>query len=158
MSIYTYESARRFCEVLGIEFHESPAVSDQELEKIPEGSKDTSFFSHWNTSDEGRKFVSDMVSGDRNPTKRKDVAEKISKSLTGKKKTQEHKNNLKGPRPSISGENHPMYGKDRSNQNNPMFGKVWINNGLCNKVICKNDTLPEGFVFGVKRKDKLNGC
>ena len=36
MSIYTYESARLFCEALGLEFHESPAVSDQELDRIPE--------------------------------------------------------------------------------------------------------------------------
>ena len=36
MSIYTYESARIFCEALGIEFHESPAISDQVLDRIPE--------------------------------------------------------------------------------------------------------------------------
>lgn len=38
MSIYTYESAKRFCEILNIEFQESIAVSDQELYKIPEDS------------------------------------------------------------------------------------------------------------------------
>lgn len=38
MSIYTYESAKRFCEILNIEFQESIAVSDQELDKIPEDS------------------------------------------------------------------------------------------------------------------------
>jgi hypothetical protein len=36
MSIYTYESAKRFCEILNIEFRESTAVSDQELDRIPE--------------------------------------------------------------------------------------------------------------------------
>ena len=38
MSIYTYESAKRFCEILNIEFRENNAVSDQELDKIPEDS------------------------------------------------------------------------------------------------------------------------
>ena len=38
MSIYTYESAKRFCEILNIEFRESITVSDQELDKIPEDS------------------------------------------------------------------------------------------------------------------------
>lgn len=38
MSIYTYQSAKRFCEILNIEFQESIASSDQELDHIPEDS------------------------------------------------------------------------------------------------------------------------
>ena len=34
MSIYTYESAKKFCEILNIEFRESSAVSDQELQEL----------------------------------------------------------------------------------------------------------------------------
>ena len=152
MSIYTYKFSKHLSEVLNIEFHEIPSLSDQELDHIPEDSNGTSFFTYWNSSEEGRQFVSNMVSGENNPAKRKEVAAEISKSLTGKKKTEEHKNNLKGPRPSISGKNHPMYGKDRSKEKNPMYGRVWINDGKINKVIPKHESLPNGFVFGVKRK------
>jgi hypothetical protein len=35
MSIYTYKSAKSFCEFLDIEFEENILVSDQELSKIP---------------------------------------------------------------------------------------------------------------------------
>lgn len=34
--MYTYTISKRFCEILNIEFQESVAVSDQELNKIPE--------------------------------------------------------------------------------------------------------------------------
>jgi hypothetical protein len=34
--MYTYTISKRLCEILNIEFHENNAVSDQELNKIPE--------------------------------------------------------------------------------------------------------------------------
>lgn len=37
MSIYSYKSAKSFCQFLDIQFEENILVSDQELSKIPEG-------------------------------------------------------------------------------------------------------------------------
>ncbi len=158
MSIYTYKTHKALCELFNTEYYEDPSVSDQNIDIIPEDSTGKSFFTYWNSSEEGRRFVSSMVSGDRNPSKRKEVAEKISASLAGKKKTDQHKANMRGPRLSISGKNHPMYGRDRSAEKNPMYGKIWINNGIVNKVIPKETQIPDGFILGVKRKDKNYAC
>ena len=49
------------------------------------------------------------IAGDKHFTKRVEVRDKISKSMTGKKKTESHKRNLMGPRPSISMEKHPNW-------------------------------------------------
>ena len=38
MSIYTYKIHKNLCEILNTEYFESPSVSDQELDKIPEDS------------------------------------------------------------------------------------------------------------------------
>jgi len=39
MSIYTYKITHKICEALGIEPHEIPSLSDQELDIIPEDAK-----------------------------------------------------------------------------------------------------------------------
>lgn len=40
----------------------------------------------------------------------------ISESLKGKPKSSEHRKNMCGPRPSVSGENNPFYGKRHSSE------------------------------------------
>lgn len=44
--------------------------------------------------------------------------------------------------------------KDLNGSNNPMYGKVRITNGIVNKVINKNESLPEGWWYGMKSRRK----
>lgn len=70
----------------------------------------------------------------------------------GKHLTEAQRIKLRGPRPSLQGENNPMFGLDRGGSNNPMYnhkqtdnckkligenskGRVWVNNGIKNKFI-----------------------
>jgi len=45
------------------------------------------------------------------------IDDKIKNSNLGKKFTQQHKNNLRGPRQKICGENNPFFGKKQSPEN-----------------------------------------
>jgi len=82
------------------------------------------------------------ISGDKNPAKRLDVREKISKALKGKLKTEEHKKKLRKPKTDVHkkhlSENHadvngiknPMYGKlipaKKYEYNSPLQGKIYF--------------------------------
>ena len=39
-----------------------------------------------------------------------------------------------------------------------MFGKVWINNGVVNKVILKTDELPLNWNYGCIKKKQKTSC
>jgi hypothetical protein len=68
---------------------------------------------------------------------------KMSLSARNKPKNEEHKNNLKGPRPKISGENNPMHGRSAIKEKN----LKWYTNGLENKFI-PEDTQPNEWYRG----------
>jgi hypothetical protein len=63
------------------------------------------------------------IFGENNPTKNPTVAKKISDSLKGILKTEEHKKALRGKRDRMKGQNNPMYGNGMKGENNPMYGK-----------------------------------
>lgn len=54
MSIYTYNSAKKFCGILNIEFQENNAISDQELDKILQEA-------YKNSSPGGTDYVSGLI-------------------------------------------------------------------------------------------------
>jgi len=62
---------------------------------------------HYNISSggEGGNIISEF-----SVEKQKEIRKKQADTLRGKKKTEEHKKNLRGPRQSIQGDKHPMYG------------------------------------------------
>ena len=65
--------------------------------------------------------------------------QKISKSLLGKLKLEEHKQHLRDSSPHLSGENNPMYGKGYlfAGENNPMYGKGYLLKGEENPMYGK---------------------
>ncbi len=54
MSIYTYNSAKMFCEILNIEFQENPTISDQLIDE-GHSNKQHWGFNHKHTFNNGRK-------------------------------------------------------------------------------------------------------
>lgn len=54
MPIYTYNSAKMFCEILNIEFQETPAISDQLIDE-GHSNKQHWGFNHGHTFNDGRK-------------------------------------------------------------------------------------------------------
>lgn len=88
----------------------------------------------------------------------------------GKHLTEIQRIKLRGPRPSLQGENNPMFGVDRSGSNNPMYnhkqtdngkkligenskGRVWVNNGIKNKFI-----KPEEIEYYIELGFIYKGC
>lgn len=150
MSIYTYESARLFCEFLNIEFHESPSVSDQELDKIPEDAV----------------WINGMST--KGIPKSEEVKIKLSRERIGRSwyhhpttlfEKQFHQHEIpegwiKGRNPSIKhGGNIGVYGADRSSKiSKATKGKIPWNLGKTYK--CKPETSPRKKYkdYSMKRK------
>lgn len=112
-----------------------------------------------------------------NPAQNSEVGKKISEKLKGhtfSEKTREKiSNTLKGKsylteegrkRLSELGKNRrhteeelKVMSSKLKGQNNPMYGKMWINNGMENTFINKDDPIPEGYVKGfIKNIKKHN--
>ena len=142
MSIYTYNSAKQFCEILNIEFQESIAVSDQELYKIPEDA-DTS-------CNEASKRMLDIARLTANNEKR---ARNISIAKTGKKYGEEYSSIRKISCAHINkGENNPMFGRKHSKKNllkmkKSSSNRKWYNDGE-REIFIKEKEVPVGFNLG----------
>lgn len=79
------------------------------------------------------------------------------KANRGKKLSEEQKAKLRGPRPSISGDKNPNYGK--RGENSIMHGRRVINNGVSEKRINSNELdkyLSKGWSLGRKPSVKDN--
>lgn len=142
MSIYTYESAKRFCEILNIEFLENIAISDQELDKIPEDI-DIS-------CNEASKKMLGIARLTANNEKR---AKSISVAKTGKKYGEEYSLIRKISCANLhKGENNPMFGKSHSKENllkiqKSLTDRKWYNNGE-KEIFIKEKEVPLGFNLG----------
>lgn len=120
MTIYTYNSTRSLCAALGIDFTETPEISDQML-----NTHDEACVQHFNVGTvawTGQKHTDD--------TKRR-----MSESQKQIPKSDAHKKALSSAakkRYEVSS-NHPMFG--RVGKDNPKFGKHY---GSFKKEECPN--------------------
>lgn len=78
--------------------------------------------------------------------------EKISKALTGKKLSEEHKRKVsigkKGSIPWHKGKTGVFDNETLQRMSEKKKGKIWVNNGITQTIISPSDRIPEGFVRG----------
>lgn len=70
-----------------------------------------------------------------------EIKQKNSKSMIGRKFSEDHKNKLKLNHYDVSGSNNPMYGKKRP-------GRKWYNNGI-KQILVQENSQPPGFKPGM---------
>ena len=102
-----------------------------------------------------------------NPAKRKEVREKISKTLTGKRHSKETRNkqsmsgkdkifseiHRKNLTISQTGPKNHRYGK--FGELSATYGKIKITNGIQNRLIDSHNAIPDGWFRGQTNKKKL---
>lgn len=95
-------------------------VSEESRKKMSENRPDISGKnnpnygnpSNWSPSQEHKNKISELMKGDKNPTKNPEVAKKISETLTGREFSEKHKKNIsKSKTGKCSGKNNPMWGQ-----------------------------------------------
>ena len=103
------------------------------------------------------KKISEKLKGH---TISQETREKIRKTLKGKsyltdearRKISEKNKNRKHTKEELEIMSSKLKGI-----NNPMYGKMWINNGITNLLINKNESIPEGYIKGfIKNIKKYN--
>lgn len=120
---------------------------------------------------EQKKIMSEKISGDKNPSKRPEVRQKMAAAQRGRvrpmdqrlkqsiatkgvKKSDSHRAALKGCQ---AGEKHAMHGKNHKDESKAKTseslraqGRVWITNGIENKVIKTQlgESAPAGWFIG----------
>lgn len=94
-------------------------------------------------SEETRKKMSEIRRGRESPSK-------------GIKWTKEQRDKLSEIRRKFrhSDDTKNLLSKLNSGSNNPNYGKRYINNGFVNKLINKNESLPDGWKYGCIQKKK----
>lgn len=115
-------------------------------------------------TDESKKKMSDASKGKEKPwligrKVSEETKEKISQSNKGKTVLENTKHKISENHHNVSGENNPMYGKKHSTQsiekmklkakNRPK--RIWINNGIEEKLISIDDSIPESYTKGRMR-------
>jgi hypothetical protein len=116
--------------------------------------------------DDIRKKISDKLKG---RTFSEEHKNKIKIALTGKPKSEEHKSKLrkprtqeqkdrlKGPRPSISGENNPMFGKTHTKEARDKISVAHIGREAWNKGVKKTEEQMKNIMEGIKNGKSRKG-
>ena len=97
ISMNTYNSSKSLCESLGVSFYETPELSDQELNKIPENITISNWcdgFNYSHSEETKRKMSESQKRRIRDPLRKplsKEARQKISETHKGKSKSAETK-------------------------------------------------------------------
>lgn len=91
-------------------------------------------------SEETREKLSEMRRGRESPSKGKKWTKEQRDRLSEIRKQRKHSDDTK-----------KLLSKLNKGVNNPNYGKRYITNGIVNKLIMKDDVLPEGWRYGCKQ-------
>lgn len=155
MSIYTYNSAKQFCEILNIEFQENPSISDQLIDEGADLSNDKWGQMWGNQVNKGR------TPWNKGLTWNEDVREKMS---LAKQNCFGEKNNFYGRKHSDTTKQlmsslkkgiltGPCSDEKKSNIAKARVGKRWYKNIDSTECICcYPGQEPKGWIPGMVKK------
>lgn len=155
MSIYTYNSAKQFCEVLNIEIHENPCVSDQLIDEGADLSNNKWGQMWGNQVNKGRIPWNKGVSWDEKARHKMSLAKNgcfgEKNNFFGKRHSDETKQLMSSLKKGIIA--GPCSEEKKANIAKARVGKKWYRNiDSTECVCCYPGQEPNGWVPGMVKK------